>query len=270
MPKAYGYGRVSTGKQRDNQTREDQELYCLQAFTQIYKPKGYEWAGFQFDQESGGKPFSERDKGRIVYFSLEPGDVLIVSQMDRLWRNKVDGIATLDLLDKKGVSRHVGDMGDLSGFAQNDVAIDMVESNLVFAAHIMRKLKSQEMIRKNHVKRGSGMPVTGHAPIGWKVVGTGINRRYRADANERKLVAHFASMHESGMSGYEIAMWCMRRSNIEPFKPTRKWTDAKTVLWAILAMENDYPLIEGRKRFMRALRDGSIRDYPLQPAVTSR
>jgi DNA invertase Pin-like site-specific DNA recombinase len=271
MPKAFGYGRVSTTKQKDNQTREDQELYCLQIFRQVYKPKGYEWAGFHFDVKSGGKPFSEREQGRQVFFSLERGDVLIVSQMDRLWRNKVDGIATLDQLEKRGIDRHVGDIGDLSGFKDNPVALDLVETNLVFAAHILRKMKSQEMSRKNTVKRENGIPVSNTPPMGWKIVGEGMHRRFRVDRNERRMIDAMAELADQGATPFEISLWAAHRQVREEFQPKkgRDMRDVKYVRWALNARIHGYPLIEGRKRFERAMSEGTVMDFPTTPGSVS-
>ena len=96
MARTFAYCRVSTGDQTtDNQVRE------------------IEAAGFKVEAKriiaetvSGSTPAMERKGFAKLIDRLESGDVLIVTQLDRLGRNAMDVRATVETLAKEGVRVH--------------------------------------------------------------------------------------------------------------------------------------------------------------------
>jgi len=266
---AWLYGRHSTRNQ--GMTEHTQRKKCMDYYVQNLQDKGVllahsrvgeataEAIGCPWENEawfydaatSGGTIFSERTYGAEIYHNCKKGDYLIVSSLDRLFRDKVDGFKTLDQLERKGVKRIVLDLPDFSGI-QDAVLVDMIESNMVFYAHIFRRMVSRKMIDDNSHKRNAGVPYTFVAPIGWKIIGEGANRQYRIDKAERRYCDKIADLHDGGMTFAQIARWCMRKDTVRDYKPKqgRQFTEDKQARWAYRARLLDYPMVTSLRRFM--------------------
>lgn len=252
MPKCYAYGRASTSKQ--GMTREVQESACRTYYDTHLKNKGIEWAGFFYDAAiTGDTIFSERELGRQVFFSLQRGDYLICNEMDRLFRNKADGFATLDQLDRKGVKRVVLNLPDLSGMEIEDDIRDGMESYAVIGAYMWRRMHSRKMKRDNQVKRENGLPFSRSSPIGWRQIGTRVSKQYRTNDYERSVIDTFASFSQEGMTCDQIALWFLHEENKGRFrdKVCRRFTHENTVRWALRARAAGYPMITNRDEFTR-------------------
>lgn len=271
---AYGYGRASTLKQKGKMTRKDQELFCISYFQTKLKDEGYEWGGFYYDEaKSGGTVFSERDKGFVLYHLLQRGDFLMCSEMSRMFRNKIDGLTCLEDLDKRGVLKYIGDMGDMSGMHGNEVISEYVEYQLIGLAHMQRKLLSKSMMEKFARLEEAGIPHSRSAPIGWKIVGEGLNKRYRVDNNERYHVDHMNKLSLKGYSNAQIAVENYSHEVEKEFKPKagRGFTDEHYVDWALQARAVGYPRkYTSYKKWRRAWLAGDIKDCHALPAEASQ
>ena len=256
MPKCYAYGRHSTNKQ--GMTREVQSRTCRDYYDTHLANKGVEWVDFFYDDAiSGGKLFSEREQGRVVYFSLQRGDYLVVASMDRLFRAKVDGFVTLDQLDRKGVKRVVLDLPDLSGLEGDAELYDMLESNMVLYAHMYRRMLSRKMKRDNAAKKEAGLPFSRCAPIGWLMVGDRKSKAYRVDHAERKYVSFMQTLEDEGLSADEIACWCATQTQFTP-KQGRRFAHPAYVRWALRARLAGYPKVTSQEEFSRLWASGEI------------
>lgn len=96
----YGYCRVSSKGQLDNNSFEQQESVILEKYNNaiIYKE--------QFTGTTTDRPILNQ-----LIKDLKPNDVLVVSKLDRLARNTVEGIELVQELFNKGVSVHVLNVG---------------------------------------------------------------------------------------------------------------------------------------------------------------
>lgn len=96
----YGYARVSTKKQGDGNSLEFQEQYIhekypgCKVFMEIY-------TGTKFER----KIFLE------LVEILVPGDVLVVTKLDRFCRNTREGLEWIEKLLARGVSVHILNIG---------------------------------------------------------------------------------------------------------------------------------------------------------------
>jgi putative DNA-invertase from lambdoid prophage Rac len=98
MSRLFGYGRVSTS----DQTAANQ-LHELKARGHDIKP-----ARWVVDEGvSGSIPALQRPGFASLLSKLEDGDVLVVSKLDRLGRDAIDVMTTLDTLRDLGVSVRV-------------------------------------------------------------------------------------------------------------------------------------------------------------------
>lgn len=96
MSRTFGYWRVSTADQTtDNQVREiTAEGFNVEPRRDVT------------EVISGSSPASARPQFSHLLDRLEPGDVLIVTRLDRLGRNAMDVRATVDHLAAIGVRVH--------------------------------------------------------------------------------------------------------------------------------------------------------------------
>ena len=100
MPKKVGYGRVSTkGQQRDGNSLEDQEQKLRDAGADTVVLEAY--TGTTMDRPEFTK----------VLNSLEDGDTLLVTKLDRFARTAGEGSTLVKELIARGVKVHILNMG---------------------------------------------------------------------------------------------------------------------------------------------------------------
>ena len=122
----YGYCRVSSKGQLDNNSFEQQETEILNK---------YENAVIIKEQFTGTT--TDRPKFNELIDSLQENDILVVSKLDRLARNTVEGIDIVEKLFKKGVSVHVLNVGLLENttmgrfFLTTLLAVAEMERNMI-------------------------------------------------------------------------------------------------------------------------------------------
>jgi DNA invertase Pin-like site-specific DNA recombinase len=61
---------------------------------------------------SGGIPFAQRPEGSKLWPTLQRGDVLVASKLDRMFRSAVDCLTVADQLKQRGVSLYLLDIGN--------------------------------------------------------------------------------------------------------------------------------------------------------------
>lgn len=133
MPRSFIYARVSTTDQNtENQIRE------------------IEAAGFEVNKRrivaesiSGSVTATERPQFAKLLDRLEPGDVLIVTKLDRLGRNAMDVRSTVDRLATEGVRVHCLALG---GVDLTSAAGKMTMGVLIAVAEFERDL----LIERTH------------------------------------------------------------------------------------------------------------------------
>ena len=97
----YGYARVSSKSQLDGNGLEAQLAGIM---NQYGNATVYE------EQYTGTKVF-ERPVLNNLINSLEAGDILVATKLDRIARNTVEGIKIIEQLFEKGVSVHILNIG---------------------------------------------------------------------------------------------------------------------------------------------------------------
>lgn len=136
---SYGYCRVSTRKQLDNNSLEQQQQEILSR---------YDNAIIIQEQHTGAK--MDRPVFSDLLNELKNGDLLIVTKLDRLARNTVEGIQIVESLFEKGVSVHVLNVGLLENtsmgrfFLTTLLAVAEMERNTI----IERTQAGKDIARK--------------------------------------------------------------------------------------------------------------------------
>ena len=120
----YGYARVSTAKQIDGNSFEEQTASIRQRYTD---------AQMIYEQESGAEQ-------RPIFLKLlddaVSGDVIVVTKLDRFCRTTKEGLEYIDLLREKGVILHILNMGVI----ENTPIGRMIVTNLLAFAEFERAM----------------------------------------------------------------------------------------------------------------------------------
>ena len=121
----YGYVRVSTKGQLDNNSFEQQENEILDRYenAEIYKE--------QFTGSTTDRPiFNE------LINKLEENDTLVVTKLDRFCRTTKEGLELIDLLSSKGIRIHILNMGLIEDTAMGKLIV----TNLLAFAEFERNM----------------------------------------------------------------------------------------------------------------------------------
>ena len=172
----FGYCRVSTRGQLENNSLDQQEQEILSKYNnaQIYKE--------QFTGSTTDRPILNK-----LLNELKKNDVLVVTKLDRLARNTVEGIQIVQSLFDKEVSVHVLNVGLLENttmgkfFLTTLLAVAEMERSM-----IIERTQAGKAIAKQRDDFREGRP-----------------RLYK-----RKQVDHALDLVESGKSYKEVSQLC--------------------------------------------------------------
>lgn len=146
----YGYARVSTKTQLEGNGLQAQVNEILEK---------YEGASIVEEQFTGTK--SDRPILNTLLEGLEKGDTLVVTKLDRLARNTVEGIQIIEGLFAKGVAVHVLNVGLLENttmgkfFLTTLLAVAEMERNI-----IIERTQAGKEIAKQDPNFREGRPKT--------------------------------------------------------------------------------------------------------------
>ena len=120
----YGYARVSTAKQVDGNSFEEQTNVITARYSDVK---------MIYEQESGAE---ERPIFLNLLEKVVSGDMIVVTKLDRFCRSTKEGLEYIDLLRDKGVSVHIMNMGII----ENTPIGRMIVTNLLAFAEFERAM----------------------------------------------------------------------------------------------------------------------------------
>jgi putative DNA-invertase from lambdoid prophage Rac len=195
----YGYGRVSTARQvTEGESLEVQERtiagYALMhglTVSQTFIERGV----------SGSVPLGDRPQGAALLAMLQPGDVIITSKLDRMFRSALDALNVLADLKERGVSLHMIDLGgDVTG---NGIS-KLVFTILSAVAEAERDRTRERITDVKRDQRTRGRFLGGSAPFGWRVSETG---ELVEVPDQQKAIHRMVQMRREGRSLRTIAAY---------------------------------------------------------------
>lgn len=149
MPRTFAYVRVSTV----DQTPENQILEIQAA--------GFQVEPFRVVAEtiSGSIPTVRRPGFARLIDRMEPGDILIVTKLDRLGRNAIDVTATVAKLEAAGIKVHCLALGgvDLSS-AAGQMTMNVLNAVAQFERDLLRERTKSGMSRARSQGKHVGRP----------------------------------------------------------------------------------------------------------------
>jgi DNA invertase Pin-like site-specific DNA recombinase len=208
MCRVYGYVRGSTNEQQH--TLDAQKDTISREFDYRFKDKTeYIWGGFYIDKGVSARiHFRRRPEAGKCILALEKGDVLIISKLDRGFRNMMDLADCLDHFTKQGIRFILCDMGldPLSLMGR------MIVGVLVVVAEFERGMISLRTKEALAVRVRRGLPHDGKlvAGYGFKRIGTKQNQKIVPDPYTRQFGKMFLDWYEQGWSHDRIYFHCLR------------------------------------------------------------
>lgn len=108
MPRAYGYVRVSTGRQLEGESTDSQTAVIRATFERTLMAKGLQLVEpfFEEHQSAYRNEFLRRPAGMLLNSKLQPGDHVLFAIHTRAFRRAADWSAMDALWRKKGVHYH--------------------------------------------------------------------------------------------------------------------------------------------------------------------
>jgi putative DNA-invertase from lambdoid prophage Rac len=166
-PQVYGYIRVSTVQQMEGASLAEQERQirgrCLSGSDQG------PWELAQLFVESGVSasiPLAERPAGAQLLAVTRPGDHIIASKLDRMFRDAIDALSTIKRFREQGVHLWLLDFpGDCSG---NGIATLLV-GVLASVAQFERERIAERIAEGKLQQRREGKHQGGARPFGFAV-----------------------------------------------------------------------------------------------------
>lgn len=222
----YGYIRVSTAKQGDSGHSLDAQS---QAIADYCASKGLATPTYYRDEAvSAAKPLRDREGlrrmgggGKALNLVLRNGDVVVVTKLDRAFRNTQDALSNLDDWNARGVDLVILDFRGMSLDTREPIG-KLMFTLIAGFAEFERSLTSQRTRTIAQYLKTEGLAY-GHTPYGWRREGrklVPIPERQEVIARMRSLWG--GGVKEGGLS-YESVASILNRDGIRT-TAGKKWS----------------------------------------------
>jgi DNA invertase Pin-like site-specific DNA recombinase len=161
---------------------------------------------------SGSKPLTDRPEGGPLLARLVKGDVLVVTKLDRAFRNAADALATAERLKARKVDLIVADMGS-EPVTQNGVS-RMFFGMLALVAEFERDRIKERSAEGRIAKRRIGGHTGGSAPFGFRKIGAGRAARLEPEPTQQAALADMRRLAAEGLASRAIAAAVLERHGI--------------------------------------------------------
>jgi putative DNA-invertase from lambdoid prophage Rac len=193
----YGYARVSTSRQAEEGESLDVQQRTIAGYTMM---QGLA-VGRVFVERgvSGSKPLAERPEGAALLAALRPGDAVVTSKLDRMFRSALDALDVLRRFQDRGVRLH---MVDLGGDVMGNGVSKLVFTILSAVAEAERDRIRERVADVKSDQRARGRYLGGTVPFGWRVGKTG---ELIEVPEQQRAIRSMAEMRRGGASLRAIA-----------------------------------------------------------------
>lgn len=166
---AYGYARVSTAGQIDNDSIESQKRRIQDYYLIRLKPKGVQWGGFHVDP--GVSAFKtnwhERPAGAELFNKLQPYDHVIVDRVDRMCRSARNMFDIVAYAKTHGLNFHFLDANIDPTSPMGEVVIGVIsilsQLDSELKSKRMREVEIHRLRQGNRIVRGASQTIMSRA-----------------------------------------------------------------------------------------------------------
>lgn len=159
------YARVSNFNKRNEGQSLDNQIERLAFYA---KSKGLEVTEVFADKDvSASVPLEKRKQGRRLLASLKKGDTVIATKLDRVFRNSLDALQTVERFKKKGVELHLLDLG---GSVTSGGVAQLFFTMLAAFAEFERERIGERIKESKARNKLAGNFLGGDVPFGYDLV----------------------------------------------------------------------------------------------------
>jgi len=198
MPRMFGYGRASTGKQKITLT--SQESMC-QSYYDLRRRQDPElmWGGWYPDAAVTSKiPMLKRPMGERIYREAVPGDMIVVSHLDRAFRSPIDCDITMDKLIERKIGMIMLDVNVDSGTIIGRMILTVTSAFARMEREMIgQRTKEAMALHRTHVK-----PIGKNCPVGWQRKNDATG--FKPDVIERDWCKLLAEAYNLGYTMLEL------------------------------------------------------------------
>lgn len=200
-PMLLGYTRCSTAEQVEGSSLQEQERtirgYAMYKGVTAYDLQIYTDAGV-----SGSIHLQWRRAGRDLLETVKPGDTVIASKLDRMFRNSLDALKTFTDFKQRGIHLVLFDLGVEP--ITNDTGMSKLIFQVMsaFADHERERIR-ERMLEGKRAKQQRGGHAGGEAPYGFRIVGEKREARLEPVEAEQQVIKRVVELR--GKSPYFIA-----------------------------------------------------------------
>ena len=196
----YGYARVSTLDQVDNSSLVNQQNVIAglaQMKSQVIEKT------FCDPAVSGKSEFLLRPAGKELLQIVRSGDAIVVSRLDRGFRNVQDALATARHLESLKVDLYVADLGvDPVG---KGITGKFIFTILAAVAEMEREVIRERVTNGKRSKRAAGGHAGGKTPFGYRVEGVGKEATLIPVQHEQQAIRLAFQWRSEGMAYRNIS-----------------------------------------------------------------
>lgn len=189
----FGYVRVSTLEQaRDDRTSLQEQERVIRGLAMSMGIGQYDLQIYSDAGVSAAIPLVERPAGRDMLRAAKPGDVIVASKLDRMFRDALDAQRTYKRLKMDGIDLILYDMG-LDPVTKDGMSKFFFTMLSAFA-DLERCRIAERMADGRRAKRERGGHIGGQAPYGFEKIGEGRAAIVKPVPAEQEVIKFVASL----------------------------------------------------------------------------
>lgn len=219
--KAVGYTRVSSESQVDNSSLQSQKE-TITAYATMKQIELVEI--FEDKAVSGGMPLGDRPAGHGMLRLLEEeqADSIIITKLDRAFRNALDCLANIEVWEKRGISLHILNLGGQSIDTSTPTGKFFI-TLLAGVGELEKAMINERCLEGRRKKISDGFFVGGSLEYGFDFVDPDDpdNRKLEENPAERSIIQTIVELKRN-RSLCKVAEE-LNRQGI-PTKTGKKWT----------------------------------------------
>lgn len=192
----YGYARVSTTRQADQGESLEVQKRKIQGYADM---EGLTVAKVFIERGvSAARGLAERPEGRALLDRLEPGDAVICSKLDRMFRSAADALQTCETFSERQIDLHLLDLGHGSVTGENGNGISHLVFTILSAVAEFERGRIAERISETKAKlREEGRYQGGVVPFGYRLT---KDNMLEPVAAEQRAVKRIVKLRADGKS----------------------------------------------------------------------
>lgn len=195
-----GYIRVSTEQQgREDRSSLQVQTDIIEGFARMRGASKYDVQIYEDAGVSGATKLAFRPAGEKLLADMQPGDTVIASKLDRMFRSANDALNMLELFKERGVHLVLFDMGIDPVTGDGTARLLFI---ILAAVADMERVRIRERTADGRkAKKAKGGPI-GAVPFGYRKVGEGRSALLEVNEQEMKAADRMLELYEQGKLSY--------------------------------------------------------------------